>query len=366
MKIYQLPASERASRRLTQAADLAWEYMGNSIYFRNQQGKSIVGCVPQVSLEEAQRRASIGEQILTLLENTEKSLLSHNDVLTYSLLEYYASNWRKDADRYWLAYDMSGIMFYGPFAQTAYTGGFLFNFISQALSAFKFTNKSDADNYLGLLSDVARMLRQIHARTQGQAERGIRIHKPQIAAVRDLLQGLKTGAEKSYCVDPSRLQKLDDAPSLAQAITARIVEEVLPAYDALIAQLDDDYERLAPDGVGMDKLPGGKAIYLDLLKMHTTLDLTAEQVHQAGLDRMARIHKEMAEIRRRCTFPARLRNLMCTCVSNRGRWPAVPRISARRCVATKTGWKHASMSISRNVRPKTTMWLGSMLPSNPV
>src|SRR3546814_4280610 len=52
----------------------------------------------------------------------------------------------------------------------------------------------------------------------------------------------------------------------------------------------------------MDKLPGGKAVYADLVHMHTTMNLTPEQVHAAGHARMARIQAQMAEVRKRLDF----------------------------------------------------------------
>ncbi|MDM4769944.1 hypothetical protein [Solimonas sp. SE-A11] len=50
---------------------------------------------------------------------------------------------------------------------------------------------------------------------------------------------------------------------------------MLPAFDALIAQLDADYERLALDEVGLDKFPGGKEAHAWLLRHYPTHDFTA-------------------------------------------------------------------------------------------
>lgn len=302
MNVYELPKRERASRRLEQAADLAWDYLGNTLYFRIQQSRSVAGAIPKVSLEEAQRRAGIGADLLYALVEIDRELLTHEESLTYGLLEYYANNWAKAAEAYWLAYDVTGVNFPGPFVQTAYNGGFAFNFIAKALGSFTFSSDSDVDCYLGILADIVRLLQQIHERTQLQAERGIRVNKPQIPGVKGLLNGLRATAQAAYRVEPDRLRQLPRRDSYCEAIASRVDNEVVPAFDDLIAQLDVEYESLAPPEVGIDKLPGGGEVYLDLLKMHTTMDMTPEDVHQSGLFRLERIAQQKAEIREKLGF----------------------------------------------------------------
>src|SRR3546814_16973045 len=52
----------------------------------------------------------------------------------------------------------------------------------------------------------------------------------------------------------------------------------------------------------MDKLPGGKAVYADLVHMHTTMNLTPEQVHAACHARTERIQTQLAEVRKRLEY----------------------------------------------------------------
>lgn len=297
MQQYQLGSGELASKRLLQASDKAWAYIGRNPYFRIQQGKSLVGCIPRVTERAAEERSALGRSILDLLGSFDRELLTHDEQLTWHLLHYYAQGWAKDAERYWLAFDASGVLFYGPFVQTAYTGGFLMNFISTALGSYVFETRSDVDLYLSLLADVSRLLGEIYDRTEGQAARGIRIHRPQIPGVKELLTRLKAGAASGYVVAPERLSTIEGAKALSAEIAARVETDVLPKFDALVDQLNDAYAELAPTGVGMSELPGGDEVYLDLLKMHTTLDMTPEQVHQAGLDRMTQINEEKAALR---------------------------------------------------------------------
>ncbi|HVT36935.1 MAG TPA: DUF885 family protein, partial [Nevskiaceae bacterium] len=302
MALYQPSSLEQSLITVNRAAELAWAQQRGGLMFRLEAGESLDGGIPDLSLEGAQRRTRLGEEIAALLATVDDEKLPHEFALTSKLLRYYAAAWVQDAERYWLACDPTGSLFYGPFAQTAYTGGYLFSFIGRALAQFRFEKDGDGDRYLVLLSDITRLLRQIHARTAGQAERGILIHKLQLPAVRNLLAALRAGAAAGYPVALVRLSKLKEAGAVAAEIQRRVEQQVLPAFDALTAQLDHDYERQAPEGVGMDKLPGGKTVYDELVRLHTTMNLSPAQVHAAGHARMARIEAQMAEVRNKLGF----------------------------------------------------------------
>lgn len=302
MPLYRPSPLELSLIAVSKAVELAASVILNTIYVRLEKGQAVDGCLPDISLEAAQKRAEKGREIQRLLSKVDDETLPHEYALSAKLARYFAESWSRDAERYWVAIDVMGFLFYGPFVQTAYTGGFVFNNLRTALSEFVFTRDSDGDRYLALLSDAAHLLRQMHTRTAGQAERGIRIHKLQLPGVRKLLAGLRASAAASYPVEAPRLSALSNAEALVAEIQRRIDQFVLPAFDALIAQLDERYESLAPDGVGMDKLPGGKLVYADLVRLHTTMSLTPEQAHAAGHARMARIQAEMAAVRQQLGF----------------------------------------------------------------
>jgi uncharacterized protein (DUF885 family) len=77
-----------------------------------------------------------------------------------------------------------------------------------------------------------------------------------------------------------------------QALTS-ISSGAIPAYSALrdfLAEL----ELSAPSEVGMWALPDGDAYYATLLRLYTTTTLTPDQVHQAGLVRVAELRGQMS------------------------------------------------------------------------
>ena len=75
----------------------------------------------------------------------------------------------------------------------------------------------------------------------------------------------------------------------------QVRETVYPAYDTLLAYLTDLVGR-ATDDAGAWKLPNGEAYYAHRLRYYTTTDYTPDEVHQMGLDEVARIEGELSRL----------------------------------------------------------------------
>lgn len=77
---------------------------------------------------------------------------------------------------------------------------------------------------------------------------------------------------------------------------------VMPAIRALQDYFENTYLPAARESIGVSEVPGGRAYYRALVRFHTSLDLTPEEVHQTGLAEVARIRAEMDEIIARTGF----------------------------------------------------------------
>lgn len=101
-------------------------------------------------------------------------------------------------------------------------------------------------------------------------------------------------------VEPERAEALiNDARS---ALTDR----VQPAYLEVLDWLQTDREQAPTTEVGAATLPDGEAYYRSRLRMMTTLDLTADAIHETGLAEVARIRDEMAAIKEQVGFEGSL------------------------------------------------------------
>lgn len=95
------------------------------------------------------------------------------------------------------------------------------------------------------------------------------------------------------------MRELDQDGDLARLARSIIRDRVAPAYMELALFLQNEYLPACRDSVAISDSIDGPGAYDLALKEHTTLDLTSEQVHQTGLDEVARIKAEMMEVIRR-------------------------------------------------------------------
>ncbi|AUD78329.1 DUF885 domain-containing protein [Kangiella profundi] len=98
----------------------------------------------------------------------------------------------------------------------------------------------------------------------------------------------------------------EDKKRLEAAYKQAIVEKLVPAYKNLHDYIKDDYMQHARDSFGLSEQPNGEAWYNYQLKTYTTTDLTAEEIHQFGLDEVARIRAEMEQVMAQVGFEGTL------------------------------------------------------------
>ncbi|MDG1164316.1 MAG: DUF885 domain-containing protein, partial [Porticoccaceae bacterium] len=125
--------------------------------------------------------------------------------------------------------------------------------------------------------------------------------------------GADEGAEENPLLADfkTKLNKLElDEGVKAELIgqlNSALAERFAPAYISLIATLEELKER-SEGNFGVWKLPDGAAYYANSLKRITTTDMTPDEIHQLGLDEVARIHAEMRSIMQRVNFEGDLRD----------------------------------------------------------
>jgi len=85
----------------------------------------------------------------------------------------------------------------------------------------------------------------------------------------------------------------EDRERLTTAYVAAINNKIIPAYQQLSNFIGDEYLSAARESVGLSDLPNGEAWYAHMVRLRTTTDLTPDEIHQIGVNEVARIHDEM-------------------------------------------------------------------------
>ncbi|ABI75738.1 putative lipoprotein [Hyphomonas neptunium ATCC 15444] len=216
------------------------------------------------------------------------------------------------------------------FPHHSYTFNQMFG-VQSAVPAFlinqhKATSAADLDAYIARLEGLPAYLGQHVENARVSAGMGIQPPSFVYDYVLTDAQGLITGHPFSGAADGSADSPLmsdfrgktaalvtngtlteADAEAFIQRAEAALISSVGPAYTGAIEELTrQQLNATADDGIW--KLPDGADYYETRLKAMTTTDLTAEEIHQIGLDEIARIHGEMQIIMEQVGFEGDLQD----------------------------------------------------------
>jgi uncharacterized protein (DUF885 family) len=160
-----------------------------------------------------------------------------------------------------------------------------------------------AEDYLSRLQEVPRKFDQL---LEGLAVRESKGVMPPRFVIERVLIEMRGFAGKPATENPLYTHfsgKLAGLATLSaaerQALAARCAQaidaQVRPAYRKLIAFFEGQLARATTDD-GVWKLPDGDAYYLYRLQQQTTTTMTPQEVHDLGVQQVARIEGEMAAI----------------------------------------------------------------------
>lgn len=195
-------------------------------------------------------------------------------------------------------------------------------FLPQVLIAFhKVDGESDMEAYIARISGISRGIEQLLERARLGAEEGVRpprfAYEGVLQQARALVQGAPFDGEGQAPLWADANAKIDallqegkieeaKADELRNAARQALLESFKPSYDALIAWFESDLPNADAEASGVGELPRGLEFYDERLAYATTTDLTAEEVHEYGLQEVARIREEMEAIKKDVGFEGTL------------------------------------------------------------
>lgn len=98
-----------------------------------------------------------------------------------------------------------------------------------------------------------------------------------------------------------------DRTRLAQAARDTVAQSVIPAYRRMKEYFVKEYLPASFDRVGVWQWPDGAGAYAFLARRYTTTDMTPEQIHEKGLQEVARIRAEMQKVMEQVGFKGTLK-----------------------------------------------------------
>ena len=174
------------------------------------------------------------------------------------------------------------------------------------INIHRVANKADAGAYVSRLFGAGLLIETLVAQSAERADDGIMVpdwvFPYVISDTRNVITGapFDEGDDSPIFADlKKKVNALDIAESEKADLIARgeeaLIDSLQPAYEKLIAEMERQ-QAMASDGDGIWRFEDGAAYYAERLQNYTTTDLSADEIHQIGLDNVARIHGLMRKI----------------------------------------------------------------------
>lgn len=193
------------------------------------------------------------------------------------------------------------------------------NLPSFLINFHKIESESDARAYISRLEAFDDYFGQAEARARAQANAGVLLPRFVYDKISGPSRNIITGAPFTEGDGDSPIltdfkAKLETA-NLGDALTSELLDQaeaamlssVQPAYLSLLRMFEEQ-AAMTTDEDGAWKLPDADNYYATRLKHYTTTDMTAEEIHEIGLNEVARIQARMQEIMDRVEFEGSLQD----------------------------------------------------------
>jgi uncharacterized protein (DUF885 family) len=184
------------------------------------------------------------------------------------------------------------------------------------INQHRVSSVADAEAYIARLREIERVMGEITANMRRQAASGIVPPRFNFKPVREDARRVITGAPFTNGDDvpvfadfKAKVAKLD-VPAAEKARLIGAAEEALTGpvrrgYQTFL-ETWDSMEAQATGNRGAWSLPEGQPYYNNRLSFSTSTKLTADQIHQTGLEQVASNHREMDRIKRQVGFTGTL------------------------------------------------------------
>jgi len=174
-------------------------------------------------------------------------------------------------------------------------------------SAQPFNTVEDYDNWLNRLEDYVVWLKS----AKKQMEEGIKANNvlPK-SLIKKVLPQLATvaNADLKSNLFYSPIQKFPNGFSeserrqLTADYTTLITNKIIPVYKNLHDFMANEYLNAGRESSGIQDIPNGTAYYAHQIKLYTTTTWSAKEIHEIGLNEVARISAEMEHVKKEVGF----------------------------------------------------------------
>jgi uncharacterized protein (DUF885 family) len=255
------------------------------------------GQLNEISDEAAHARIARAKEGLAGLRQFDRSKLTSEQRLSAEMFEYQLTDIVNEEP--YLVYNF-------PLNQM---GGVQARLPTLLTDIHPMRTRQDAENYLARLGAAGPKIDQALKLTRERARQGVRL--PGFIAVEAMGQMkrftapdpgenimVSSFARRVRLIETIDSKQQSDMISRAQQIVG---SSLYPAYHRAIDGLATENAKASEDA-GLWRFPKGAEVYAFFLRRYTTTNLTPDEIHQKGLDEVARIGAEMEKLFRKLGY----------------------------------------------------------------
>lgn len=257
-----------------------------------------------LSEENSAQELAFAKEALQRMQVIEVSNLDKQTKLSYKLLTQKLE--QQIADYQWRHHNYPVNQMFGVHSQIP----------ALLINQHSIDDAKQAHDYIARVKNSKLLLEQLVQQLKIRADKGIIAPKFVFAHVirdsKNLLVGapFDNQADSTLYADFSKkIAKLElsetEKQALIDELASALTDEFKAGYQQLVSYLTE-LEKKADNTDGAWKLPQGDKFYNNALNRTTTTELTADEIHQIGLDEVARIHDEMRVIMKKVGFKGSL------------------------------------------------------------
>ena len=296
--------AHQASEQLRQLLEDHWANANQEqIFFRKDPDAfRMKGKLPEMSAKGRQRRSNYNNDVLARINSIDVTKLSDSEQVTYRLFKYERET---EAKSYQYQDHLYPLTYYSSF----------FSYFAGAPANMSFLTENDYRNYLISLADYPRYNKE-HIVDLKQA---IKLGHTQYCESfkgyeKKISKHLVTNVEDSVFYTPMKKMpktiSSSQQASYRQQVKTLIQETVIPEYQAFYDFFTQEYMTNCRQTAGISSVEGGAEYYQYLIEFYTTTDLSADEIHQMGLDEVSRIRQEMQRIIKEVGFKSEFKDFI--------------------------------------------------------
>lgn len=252
-----------------------------------------------ISDEYIRQTQALESDILNFLHQYDRSTLTIEQQLTYDIYTWYLHDRVNGHEFMYDDYPVNPSVLSLHYA--------LLQFFTDLRPV---TNLQEAQDYITCLSQVDAKFEQLIDGLQRREENGVMLPRFLVGWIISNLNDIATSSVRltpyftAFDAKVSALTNINaaDKQALATAVEKAINTAVIPAYQELVRYFEH-LQTVTTNDAGVWKFPNGEAYYTYALNHYTSTELTADQIHELGLEALDRIHAEMSTIFDQLGYP---------------------------------------------------------------